>query len=33
MTKKYPTYGYKLPRNYDTDVSEYGNSIFITMIS
>lgn len=21
MTKKYPIYGYKLPKNYDTDVS------------
>lgn len=33
QSKKYPTYGYKLPRNYDTDVSEFGNLMFITMVS
>jgi hypothetical protein len=33
MTKQYPIYGYKLPKNYDTDVSEYGNSMFITTVS
>lgn len=32
-TKKYPLYGYKLPKNYDTDVSEYGNLMFVTTIS
>jgi hypothetical protein len=26
-------YGYKLPKNYDTDASEYGNSIFVTTIN
>lgn len=33
MTKHYPLYGYKLPRNYDTDVSQFGNSIFVTTVS
>jgi hypothetical protein len=33
LTKKYPIYGYKMPKNYDTDVSEYGNSIFVTTIN
>lgn len=33
QTKKYPLYGYKLPKNYDTDVSEFGNSVFITTVS
>lgn len=32
-TKQYPLYGYKLPKNYDTDVSEYGNLMFVTTIS
>lgn len=26
-------YGYKLPKNYDTDVSEYGNSMFISTVN
>lgn len=33
MTKKYPMYGYKLPRNYDTDVSEFSNCMYITTVS
>ena len=32
-TKGYPIYGYKLPKNYDTDVSEYGNLMFVTTVS
>lgn len=32
-TKRFPLYGYKLPKNYDTDVSEYGNLMFVTTIS
>lgn len=33
MTKKYPLYGFKIPKNYDTDTSEFGNSIFITTVN
>lgn len=32
-TKHYPLYGYQLPKNYDTDVSEYGKSMFITAVN
>lgn len=32
-TKKYPLYGFKLPKNYDTDVSQYGQATFVTAVS
>lgn len=32
-TKRYPLYGFKLPKNYDTDVSEYGQANFVTAVS
>ena len=33
LTKRYPLYGYKLPKNYDTDVSQFGKSVYITMLN
>lgn len=33
LTKKYPLYGYKLPKNYDFDISDYGNCVYISTLS
>ena len=33
MTKKYPLYGYKLPRDYDFDISDYGNCVYISTVN
>lgn len=33
LTKKYPLYGYKLPRNYDFDISDYGNCVYLSVVS
>ena len=33
FTKKYPLYGYKLPKSYDTDTSQYGTCIFASTLS
>ncbi len=33
MTKNYPMYGYKLPKNYDFDISDYGNCVYISLVS
>jgi len=32
-TKKYPLYGYKLPKNYDFDISDYGNCVYLSTIT
>jgi hypothetical protein len=33
LTKKYPLYGYKLPKNYEFDLSDYGNCVYLSTIS
>lgn len=33
MTKKYPLYGHKLPSNYNLDISDYGNCVFLSTLS
>lgn len=33
MTKRYPMYGNKLPRDYVFDVSDYGNAVFVTTVN
>lgn len=33
ITKKYPLYGYKLPANYDFDISNYGNCIYLSTLT
>ena len=32
-TKKYPLYGYKLPKNYEFDISDYGNCVYLSTIT
>ena len=33
MTKKYPLYGNKLPKNYDFDLSDYGNCVYLSTVN
>jgi hypothetical protein len=33
MTKRYPLYGYKLPKNYEFDLSDYGNCVYLSTVS
>ena len=33
ITKKYPLYGYKLPKNYEFDLSDYGNCVYLSTVS
>ena len=33
MTKRYPLYGYKLPRDYDFDISDYGNCVYLSTVT
>ena len=33
MTKRYPLYGYKLPHDFDFDISDYGNCVYLSTIA
>ena len=33
MTKKYPLYGHKLPPNYNFDISDYGNCVYLSTLT
>lgn len=33
MTKRYPLYGNKLPANYDFEISDYGNCVYLSTLT
>ncbi len=33
FTKQYPRYGFTLPKNYNLDVSDKGECVYVTMAS
>lgn len=33
MTKRYPLYGYKLPKDHEFDLSDYGNCVYLSTLS
>ena len=33
MTKRYPLYGHKLPKNYEFDLSDYGSCVYLSTVS